>query len=221
VALSGPASRALLALAVITLGCALARTPAARGDADPASDMLLVQDAFYPYGTPAPASLRRSLQTELEEIARTGLALKVAVVAGPVDLGGVPQLYGRPARYARFLDAEISTRGPQPLLVVMGDGLATQHAGPARAVAGLRPSGGGSAALVQTALTAVQRVAAARGRPIAPVTAPQAASSFSGAAVAGAAAIALLVVGGVAVVARRGGVRRVGRYSPGGNTYVR
>ena len=40
----------------------------------------------------------------------------------PVDLGVIPELFGQPQNYAKFLDKEISFQGPQPLLVVMPAG---------------------------------------------------------------------------------------------------
>jgi hypothetical protein len=203
VALSRVLPRALLALVLAALGCVVLRTPAALADADPASDTLLVQDAFLPYTPVTPAPLQRSLDTALREIGATGLHLKVAVIASPVDLGGIPELYGQPSRYARFLDTELSSHGPQPLLVVMGNGLSVQHAGPASALAGLAATTGRAASgtLVKTAVLAVERIAAERGHPIAPVSLRSAhgAGSSTGVVVIGVIAVALLVASGLAI----------------------
>ncbi len=202
-ALSRVLPRALAALVLAALGCVLVRTPAVLADADPASDTLLIQNAFLPYTPVTPAPLQRSLDTALREIAATGLPLKVAVIASPVDLGGIPELYGQPSRYARFLDTELSAHGPQPLLVVMGNGLSAQHAGPASALAGLAATTGKAASgtLVKTAVLAVERIAAERGHPIARVSlrSAQATGSSTGAVVIGVIAVALLVASGLAI----------------------
>jgi hypothetical protein len=142
--------------------------PLAWADADPASDTLLVTDVFFPYVPDTPQPLQTALQRALNEIHRTGLDLKVAIIGSPIDLGGIPDVFGMPVHYAAFLEVEISYKGPQPLLVVMPDGLATQDAGPANALRGLAiDSTQQSAGLAKTAVLAVERIAAARGHPIA------------------------------------------------------
>jgi hypothetical protein len=150
------------------LGGVFVRAGVAAADADPASDVLLVQNAFLPYEPSTPPALAKALNQALTEIHATGLQLKVAIIGSPVDLGGIPELFGQVRRYAAFLETEISYRGPQPLLVVMPDGLSLQAAGSASALSGLavdanQRSGG----LARTAVLAVERIAAARGHPIA------------------------------------------------------
>lgn len=199
----------VVALGLLVLAGVGLRVPAARADADPASDTLLVQNVFYPYSPATPPALQQALGKALDEIHSTGLDLRVAIIGSPVDLGGIPEIFGQVDRYAAFLDTELSYRGPQPLLVVMPDGLASQHAGPTSALAGIAVDAHqGAAGLARTAVTAVERIAAADGRPIAPVSV--ATSSGGGDAVvvmAVAAAALLLIVAGVAVrgVRRRSG----------------
>jgi hypothetical protein len=201
-------SRAFLVFLLVLVGGAV-RAGAAAADADPASDVLLVQNAFLPYQPATPPALVKGLNQALTEIHATGLQLKVAIIGSPVDLGGIPDLFGQVRRYAAFLETEISYRGPQPLLVVMPDGLSLQAAGPASALTGLavdthQQSGG----LARTALLAVERIAAARGRPIA---APSLGAS-SGGGVTGpliVAAVAVLLLLAVGLVVRR----RLGRAS--------
>jgi hypothetical protein len=179
--------------------------PPALGDADPASDTLLTQHAFLPYSPATPPSLQRVLTRALTEIRVTGLNLKVAVVGSPVDLGGIPKLFGEPGRYARFLDAEISSRAAQPLLVVMPNGLAVRAAGSSRALAGLSiDSGHRSAGLVRTAVLAIQRIAQARGRPIAAVkvSGSRSGQSATGSLLMPLAATVLLLLCGVPVARR-------------------
>jgi hypothetical protein len=145
-----------------------AHAPVARADADPASDTLLVQDVFYPYSPSTPPALQTALGTALKEIHADGLNLDVAIIHSPIDLGGIPEIFGHVSQYARFLDVEISYRGPQPLLVVMPDGTAVEDVAPATALRGLRvDSTDGSAGLARTAIEAVEKIAAANGHPIA------------------------------------------------------
>jgi hypothetical protein len=206
--------RAFLVLLLVLVSGSV-RTAVAAADADPASDVLLVQNAFLPYEPSTPAALAKALDQALTEIHATGLQLKVAIIGSPVDLGGIPDLFGQVSRYAAFLETEISYRGPQPLLVVMPDGVSLQAAGPASALTGLavdthQQSGG----LARTAVLAVERIAAARGRPIA---APSLGASGGGGATGPlllllllAAAVLLLLLAAGLVARRRSG-RRTGR----------
>lgn len=141
----------------------------ALADGDPASDVLLGQNVYYPYSPPVPQSVQRALNGETVAAKKAGLPLKVALIATAVDLGVVPELFGQPANYAKFLDKEISFQGPQPLLVVMPAGYGVQGVN-AKAEAAIKdlapPQGKTSVALAQAAITAVAKVAAADGHPI-------------------------------------------------------
>ena len=99
--------RALLALllAAAALGAA---APAALADADPPSDVLLLQSVYYPYQPPVSDKLRRTLDKVVLAARNAGYPVKVAMVASAVDLGAIPQLFGRPAEYAPFLGREIA-----------------------------------------------------------------------------------------------------------------
>jgi hypothetical protein len=204
--------RHALAISLLALAGGSVCAGVAAADADPASDVLLVQNAFLPYDPTTPPPLVKALDQALTEIHGTGLALKVAIIGSPVDLGGIPELFGQVRRYAAFLETEISYRGPQPLLVVMPDGLSLQAAGPPSALSGLavdadQRSGG----LARTAVLAVERIAAARGHPIA---APSLAASGGGGGAGPllfAVPAALLVVVAGFVVWRR---RAIGREVP-------
>jgi hypothetical protein len=214
-----PAVRALylvaMASVVSVLGIAIHVQPAS-ADADPASDTLLVQDAFFPYTPSTPAPLQRGLETALNEIHATGIDLKVAIIGSQIDLGGIPELFGQPSRYARFLDTEISLKAPQPLLVVMPDGVSVEHAGSSSAVGSLPVDRThGSAGLVRTAIDAVRRIAVARGEAIA---APRVAGGGGGGLtpllLAGGALVLILIATG-AVVRGRAGTRRSGAAARG------
>jgi hypothetical protein len=157
---------AALVAALISLGGQL---PSARGDGDPASDVLLGEGVFYPYSPPVTRATARALNAATARAAAAHFPLKVALIAAPVDLGVIPDLFGKPEKYAKFLDQEISYQTRQPLLVVMRDGYGTQGL-PAPAAALVRtlpkPASGHSEDLARAALAAVPRIARAAGHPL-------------------------------------------------------
>ena len=165
-------SRRCLAVAVVVVTMAVgASAPAVLADGDPASDVLLGANVFYPYTPPVATSLQRRLNGETGTAAKAHFHLKVALIDGPFDLGAVPQMFGRPAEYARFLDQELSLfLGPHPpLLVVMPTGYGSQGlpAAAVRAAAALpKPNGKQSDDLARAAIAAVPKLAAAAGHPI-------------------------------------------------------
>jgi hypothetical protein len=157
--------RAVLPLLLALLATALA-SPAARGDADPASDVLLYQDIFYPYQPVVSAGPKAQLDALTAAAHKAGFPIKVAIIGSQSDLGAVSSFISDPRGYASFLDHEIQTSGPQPLLVVMPAGVATASVG-AKAAASLRgtPSLADEETdgLVRAAIAAVRRMAAAEG----------------------------------------------------------
>ena len=127
--------KAAIAVAACAVAAAVfaAAPPAARADGDPASDMLLIQNVFYPFSPPVAPAIQRTLNAETAAAKRAHFPIKVALIASPADLGAVPSLFAKPQQYADFLDQEISFfGGKQPLLVVMPNGYGVQ---------GLTPSG--------------------------------------------------------------------------------
>ena len=98
---------------------ALALPAAVLADGDPASDYLVVGDAYLPYTPPA---ARTQLYAELAAVQKTNGRVKVAVIATPTDLGSIPSLFGHPADYAKFLALEIKFAYTGALLVVMPAG---------------------------------------------------------------------------------------------------
>lgn len=143
-----------------------APTPAL-GDADPASDVLLGSLAFYPY-QPAPAQqLQTQLNHELAQLHTEGLGLKVAIIESPIDLGAIPNMFGKPQTYAAFLAQEISFGAPQPVLVVMPAGFGLAHAGSPASLTGLKvDTARQSDGLTQSAILAVRRIARVAGKPV-------------------------------------------------------
>ncbi len=155
---------------VTVLALAAMAFPAGAGaDGDPASDVLLGANVFYPYTPPVSRAAEKTLNAETAAAKRAGFPLKVALIASPVDLGVIPALFNRPQKYADFLDQEISFQGKQPLLVVMPAGYGVQGlAAPATgALSALRPPAGKtSTALANAAIGAVATLATATGHRI-------------------------------------------------------
>jgi hypothetical protein len=113
-----------VAVAVLLVSAAMSACPA-RGlaDGDPASDVLLGQDVFYPLKPKVSPGQEAALEKTLKAAAgAAGLHLKVAIIGTPEELGLVPRFFGHPQPYAEFLDREISFNQEQPLLVVMPAG---------------------------------------------------------------------------------------------------
>jgi hypothetical protein len=194
-----PLSRVVAALALSALA-ALGFCSHALADADPASDVLLAADVFYPYSPPVPARLQSLMNGEAAAAHRAHFPVKVAIIAAPTDLGAIPELFGKPRQYAAFLDQEITFGSKVPLLVVMPDGYGTAGVSSAAAAAiaalGKPPAGGGSA-LAQAAIPAVRELAAAAGHPLGTVS-PGRAGGNGGISVAVQVALVVVVCVGLA-----------------------
>jgi hypothetical protein len=112
---------------------------------------------------------------------RAGYELRVALIAGPADLGSISALWRQPRNYARFLGQELSLNYTGALLVVMPNGYGFYRP--------RGPSGGEQAVLNQLtapghelgtgALNAIHRLAAAAGHnlPTPTATTPNSRSS--------------------------------------------
>jgi hypothetical protein len=187
------------AAAVLTLALVLVAATPARADGDPASDVLLGLNVFYPYSPPVSQTLQNTLNGETAAASRAHFPIKVALIESPLDLGAIPVLFDKPQQYADFLDDEISFGHRQLLLVVMPDGYGVQgvSAATAAAVASLaRPAGRQSDDLARAAITAVQTLAAAAGHPIAVSQSP----STGGGGGPGSTPLALIVLALAAIV---------------------
>jgi hypothetical protein len=161
--------RAAVRIALLLTAAALMLPSLAAADGDPASDTLLGENVFYPYSPSVAGAVKLALDRQTAAAKRAGFPIKVALIAGPTDLGAIPSLYGKPQAYAKFLDQEISFRGAQPLLVVMPAGYGVQGVtGPARlAVSGLpKPAGKTSTDLARAAQTAVAKLISASGHSV-------------------------------------------------------
>ena len=178
----------------------------AAADADPASDVLLAQNVYYPYQLHTDPPLEAAMNRVLSSAARAGLPLKVAVIGSSLDLGAIPNFFGHPQQYAQFLDKEISFNDRPSLLVVMPAGFGVVAAGPSNALASLKVNTHQSAyGLVRTAVLAVVMLARSTGRTIATPLIPTSASPGSGTPtiLLFAVPVALLGLGGVVLLRRR------------------
>jgi hypothetical protein len=197
-------------LTVLLLGVLLV-PGGALADGDPASDVLLGENVFYPYTPAVSGQVQKTLDAETVGAKRAGFPIKVALIASPIDLGVIPDLFGKPQQYADFLDQEISFQRRQPLLVVMAAGYGAQgFTGPAKlAVSGLHaPAGKTSTDLAQAAIVAVSKLASASGHPVKgvpgiPATSGGGGSSSSAPIVIGLAVAAVLIAAALVVLRRR------------------
>jgi hypothetical protein len=160
-----PAAALLLAVAL------LVAPAAARADGDPASDVLIGQDVFYPYPpNEAGDGVRRALDGMVARAKARGYPVKIALIAARGDLGAYPNLLDEPDKYAALLTTEISFNTTPRVLVVLPGGLAGRNLGPgaAGALRGLRPpDGSGGEGAARTAMIALGRLTTAAGHPVA------------------------------------------------------
>lgn len=162
--------RRLALLAALSALAAGLTAPAAHADGDPASDVLLSADAYYPY---APNGVSKNLQTALDRMLSQakakGFELKVAMIAATADLGAVPQLITDPQKYADLLTSEIAFNTKPRVLVVLPAGLGGNNLGDnaGEALVGITPDGGdGGDGLARAAMVAVGKLTAANGTPV-------------------------------------------------------
>lgn len=169
--MSGAVRRAARVLCLLLLA-GIMLPAVARADGDPASDVLLGQNVFYPYDPPVPIAVQHRLNAVANQAHSARLPIKVALIGGRQDLGVIPSLFGKPQRYAEYLEREISFQGPQPLLVVMHDGYGVEgFNAPARSAAAslahpAGPVGHDSIALARAAMKAIPILAKADGHPL-------------------------------------------------------
>jgi hypothetical protein len=185
--------RRLLSSLLVALSAAGLCAAVAQADADPASDVLVSQNVFYPYSPPPAGALQSALNSEATATARAHFQIKVALIASPMDLGGIPNFFGKPQAYADFLDQEIAFGRPHPpLLVVMASGFGVRGLPqPAVVLAASlpKPASARSDDLARAAIAALPKLANAAGHPI-----PAKSASVSGGRTTGHVPTALTVV---------------------------
>jgi hypothetical protein len=172
------------AVAVLAAALALSAAGTARADGDPASDVLYTQWASTPFGAAIPPEVTRRLDDVVQSARAAGYPIKVAVIASPPDLGTAYVLWRKPQEYAHFLGQELVFLYKGRLLVVMPNGYGLwryKHDTTAERRALPKPSASSSAsALVDSAVTAVARLAAANGHPVTVPPPARVSSSGSG-----------------------------------------
>jgi hypothetical protein len=200
-------SRALVLAACV----ALLVPPAAHADGDPASDYLIGQSVFVPFGGQVTTADASRVTALVADAAKKGFTIRVAVIASPTDLGSVTALWRKPQRYAQFLGQELYFVYKGRLLIVMPNGYGISSRGKPvpdeRKVLDALPLPTKDLAAATT--TAIRRLAAAKGVEVA---APSSGGSSENRdrAIIAAVAIAVAIVAGLAALLRR---RRGARYS--------
>ena len=202
--------------ALIALVLAALAPAAAFADGDPASDVLLAQDVYYPYAPKVSNPLKVALDGLAKRVRADGYPMKVALIEDPSDLGAYPNLFGDVQSYANLLSKEIAFNARPHLLVVMPTGFGGDNLGDKvdGALAGIKvDQEAKSDGLAQAALVAVAKLATANGHttpvPAAARTslkASHASSSRSTPSVliyGGPVLLALIAVGGLLWVGRR------------------
>lgn len=137
----------------------------AHADGDPASDTLLYTNAYLPYAAPS-KSAAADLTKQIAGVYAGGNRVKVAVIQARDDLGAIPSLFGKPARYAAFLGSEISGVYIGPLLIVMPAGYGIWDGGRSvaaeqKVIGGLPPPGRSPDELAAAATGALAKLEAA------------------------------------------------------------
>lgn len=196
-----------LACTIACLGLLVA-PQSAFADADPASDVLTLQDVYLPYKPAVSQPLANALTAFTKDTARAGYQLKIAVISGPNDLGAVPDFFGRPQKYADFLGQEIAFNAKRPLLVVMPAGVGLHDVAPAAAAAARKvdvPSDADGDELARVALRAGEKLVTAAGHPVkAPDVAGGGSKATSPLLVFGAPVVLVALAGlAIALVGRR------------------
>lgn len=167
-------------LVLVIAACTLAGT--ARADGDPASDYLLGTRVFLPFDVKLPAAKQLELVSIVRDANKSGYAIRVALIGSAYDLGAVASLWRKPRPYAKFLGAELQFIYKQRLLVVMPNGFGfnwPKHSSSKEyAVLSTVPIGKGAVGMLDSAVTAVQKLAVASGVKV--VRTPAAATTRKG-----------------------------------------
>ena len=166
--------RVTVAALLACLLTALALPSGARADGDPASDVLPFQPYFLPPDAGASVAQQERLVSVVRAAQHSGLPVRVAVIASPVDLGSITALWRQPHNYAQFLGQELAlvATNRSLLLVVMPNGLGLYGPGSAtaaeRAVLGSSRAGGSGrpGGLAGRAIGAIERLAQVAGHPL-------------------------------------------------------
>jgi hypothetical protein len=155
-----------IALAVLLVAAISPAVPQASADLDPPSDVLVFDDVYFPNEPKVCSEIKRGLEQLTADAKRQGYPIKVALVQSETDLGGVPQLMGKPQEYVNFLYTEISRQieGAAVLAVMPGGfGLAPPKLEAAVLADISVPKDADSNRLARAAIDAIPRLASEGG----------------------------------------------------------
>jgi hypothetical protein len=204
-----------LALALLTAVFWWGIAANAGADIDPASDVLVFDDVFYPYDPEVCSELKRGLARFTADARDAGYPVKVALIDSESDLGGAPQLFGKPQEYAVFLQSEIARQIDGPVLVVMPGGFGLAPRQPEAAVLDKIkvPDDADSNRLARAALDAIQRLAKDAGQSLKkPKIGPGCSTEGGSSSLMFILPVALLLIAGAAIaIGRRGGSHEEGK----------
>jgi hypothetical protein len=196
------------ALTVLATATCLAFAATAAADIDPASDVLLLDNVYYPYQPRVCTELKKGLDQLTADAKRADYPVKLALIASTTDLGGIPQVFGKPQEYADFLHREIGRQTHAVTLAAMpgGFGLA-----PKKPEAGVLddisiPDNADSNRLARAALEAIPKLAQAAGKTVKKPNVGSACTTKKGSsALIFIAPLGLLLLAGAAIaIGRRG-----------------
>jgi hypothetical protein len=198
------------AVAVLAIATSLAVAAAATADVDPASDVILLDNVYYPYQPRVCTELRNGLDQLTADAKKAGYPVKVALIASGTDLGGIPQEFGRPQEYAEFLHSEIGRQTKAVTLAVMPGGFGFAPPGKPEKVVLDKvkvPDKADSNRLAHAAIDAIPQLAAAAGHQVKKPNLGSKCTNKSGssAAIIFIVPVALLLIaGGAITLGRRG-----------------
>jgi hypothetical protein len=115
---------AFVAALVVAFGLA---APAARADGDPASDVLTYQRVFWPTTEKISDGSADRLRQAVDDAAKKGYKVRVALIADQFDLGAVGVLWKKPQDYSQFLAQELTNWNTDWVLIVMPNGYGIYH----------------------------------------------------------------------------------------------
>jgi hypothetical protein len=150
---------------------ALAVPGGARAHGDPASHYLEAELLYPAFANRPSQAVELRLLGLLQEAARRGAPIKVALVANEGDLTDDPAMLRAPQRYAEFVGRELGATATAPIVVVTPFGYGVSGPGIDRAdarslVTGLGVPRAQGDALARAAMAAVRQIARAGGRPL-------------------------------------------------------
>jgi hypothetical protein len=180
----------------------------ATADVDPASDVLLLDNVYFPYDPKVCSELEDGLKQLTADAKEARYPVKVALIASESDLGGIPQLMGKPQEYADFLHGEIGRQIDGVLLIAMpgGFGFMPPDKSEARVLEKISiADDADSNRLAEAAVDAIPQLAAEAGRTVKKVNVERGTCSKKGgsSALIFIVPVALLLIAGAAITLGR------------------